>query len=282
MQKLENPEVSGVQYRQGTLAGYEVREYLLEKWQRRCAYCDASGVGTASVPLNIDHIHPRAKGGTNRVSNLTLACVSCNQAKGAKDVGEFVADPKRLARILAQAKAPLRDAAAVNTTRNAIRRSFQATGLPVETGSGGRTKFNRTQFGLPKSHVVDALCVGDVAAVASRPARVLIARSVGRGSYARTRTDKHGFPRLRLTPTKRHFGFATGDQVHAVVPTGAKAGTYIGRVAVRATGSFNIATIRQDGTTTTVQGIHHRHCTLISRADGWAYTQKEDERIKES
>ncbi|MHB8288818.1 MAG: RRXRR domain-containing protein, partial [Acidimicrobiales bacterium] len=32
MQKLENPEIAGVQYQQGTLAGYEVREYLLEKW----------------------------------------------------------------------------------------------------------------------------------------------------------------------------------------------------------------------------------------------------------
>ncbi|NEO55135.1 MAG: HNH endonuclease [Okeania sp. SIO3B5] len=37
-QKLENPEISGVEYQQGTLYGYEVREYLLEKWHRKCAY----------------------------------------------------------------------------------------------------------------------------------------------------------------------------------------------------------------------------------------------------
>jgi hypothetical protein len=30
MQLLENPEISGVEYQQGTLQGYEVREYLLE------------------------------------------------------------------------------------------------------------------------------------------------------------------------------------------------------------------------------------------------------------
>ena len=41
-QKLQNPEVSGVEYQQGELFGYEVREYLLEKWGRKCAYC---GVG---------------------------------------------------------------------------------------------------------------------------------------------------------------------------------------------------------------------------------------------
>lgn len=30
-QKIENPEISGVEYQQGKLVGYEVREYLLEK-----------------------------------------------------------------------------------------------------------------------------------------------------------------------------------------------------------------------------------------------------------
>lgn len=37
MQLLENPELEGVEYQQGTLAGYETREYLLEKWGRKCA-----------------------------------------------------------------------------------------------------------------------------------------------------------------------------------------------------------------------------------------------------
>ncbi|WP_459575577.1 RRXRR domain-containing protein, partial [Cupriavidus sp. 8B] len=41
MQAMQNPEISGVEYQQGELAGYEVREYLLEKWGRQCAYCDA-------------------------------------------------------------------------------------------------------------------------------------------------------------------------------------------------------------------------------------------------
>lgn len=78
-QKLQNPEISGVEYQQGTLFGYEVREYLLEKWGRRCAYC-----GKTDVPLEIEHILPRIKGGTDRVSNLTLACHSCNQKKGMR------------------------------------------------------------------------------------------------------------------------------------------------------------------------------------------------------
>jgi hypothetical protein len=58
--------------------GCEVREYLLEKWGRTCAYC-----GAQNVPLNLDHLHPRSRGGSDRISNLALACVACNQAKNA-------------------------------------------------------------------------------------------------------------------------------------------------------------------------------------------------------
>src|SRR6266496_27411 len=101
MQAMENPEISGVEYQQGTLAGYELREYLLEKWHRTCAYC-----GKKDVPLQVEHIHPRAKGGTNRASNLTLSCEPCNIKKGTQDIKDFLKDkPDVLKRILAQAKA---------------------------------------------------------------------------------------------------------------------------------------------------------------------------------
>ncbi|MHB1758218.1 MAG: RNA-guided endonuclease IscB, partial [Leptospirillum sp.] len=154
LQKVENPEISGVEYQQGTLAGYEVREYLLEKWQRTCAYC-----GAKDVSLEIDHIHPRSKGGTDRVSNLTLACHVCNQKKGSRDITEFLSNkPETLKRLLSQAKSPLRDASAVNSTRWALFETLKRTGLSVEAGSGGRTKWNRTRFGLSKTHSLDAAC----------------------------------------------------------------------------------------------------------------------------
>jgi hypothetical protein len=111
--------------------------------------------------LQIEHIVARAKGGTDRVSNLTLACEPCNQKKGVQDVRDFLADqPERLARVLAQAKAPMIDATAVNATRWELFQRLQETGLPLETGSGGRTKYNRRQRGLPKTHWLDAACVG--------------------------------------------------------------------------------------------------------------------------
>lgn len=266
MQALENPEISGVQYQQGTLFGYELREYLLEKWQRQCAYCNAR-----DVPLQIEHIHAKARGGSDRVSNLALACHDCNARKAARSIDDFLAhDPQRLARIRAQAKAPLRDAAAVNATRWALANALKSTGLQVELSSGGRTKFNRTAQGMPKTHSLDAACVGVVGSVSGWRRPTLVCKAMGRGSYQRTRLDRFDFPRGYLLRTKHVHGFATGDMVRSDVPAGRKAGIHIGRVAVRASGSFNIQ-VRKDGVSTVVQGIGHRHCRLVQRNDGYGY-----------
>ena len=110
LQQLENPEISGFEYQQGELQGYEVREYLLNKWNRKCAYCTAE-----NVPLQVEHIKPKAKGGTNRISNLCLACEKCNIKKGTQDIEKFLAKkPELLKQILSQAQRTLKDASAVN------------------------------------------------------------------------------------------------------------------------------------------------------------------------
>jgi 5-methylcytosine-specific restriction endonuclease McrA len=265
LQQLENPEISDMEYQQGTLAGYETREYLLNKWGRECAYC-----GAKNSPLQVEHLQPKAKGGSDRISNLTLACPLCNQQKGAQDLNIFLAnDPQRLARIQAQAKRPLKDAAAVNTTRWALFQALQATGLPVTTGSGGLTKFNRMRLGIPKTHALDAACVGSVDALHDGKRPSLAIKATGRGSYQRTRLNAYGFPRGYLTRQKRIQGFQTGDQVKAEVTEGKKAGVYIGRVAVRASGSFNIQTAQG-----VIQGIGYRYCQVLQRADGYGYSQR--------
>ncbi len=260
---LLNPEIDGVQYQRGTLFGTEIREYLLAKWSHACAYCDKAG-----VPLNTDHLVAQARGGSDRVSNLVMSCIDCNTRKADRLIEEFLAhDPERLASILAQATAPLRDAAAVNATRNALFFALRDTGLPIEAGTGGRTKWNRSRLDIPKTHALDAACVGIVDSVANWQMPVLSIKATGRGSRKRTRLDRYGFPRGYLMRGKTVRGFRTGDLVRAVVPSGTKAGTWTGRVAVRANGSFNVQTPAG-----TIQGISHRHCRLLMRGDGYSYT----------
>ena len=99
-----------------------------------------------------------------------------------------------------------------------------------------------TRVQVPKEHCLDAACVGLVDALEHWQQPVLVIKTMGRGSYQRTRLTKDGY----LTRNKSVFGFQTGDMVKAIVTTGKKAGTHLGRVAIRASGSFNIQTGNAD------------------------------------
>jgi hypothetical protein len=265
LQRMEHPEISGVEYQQGTLQGYEIREYLLQKWNRTCAYC-----GKQDVPLQVEHIHPRAKGGTDRISNLTLACEKYNLKKGTQDIAVFLKKkPELLKRIQTHSAAPLKDAAAVNTTRWALFERLKATGLSIECGSGGLTKFNRTTRNLPKNHWIDAACVGRSTPETLVTSHVtpLRIQATGHGCRQMCLMDKHGFP--RTGPKAKHFthGFRTGDIVRAVVPSSLKtAGVHVGRMSAKASGSFDIATSKGK-----VAGVSHKYCRRLHRADGYQY-----------
>ncbi|EGJ28811.1 MULTISPECIES: RNA-guided endonuclease IscB [Moorena] len=263
MQKMQNPEISGVEYQRGELFGFEVKEYLLEKWGRKCAYCSTDG-----VPLEIEHIQALSQGGSNRVSNLTLACRPCNQAKGNQPVEMFLLKkPDVLKRLLTKALTPLKDAAAVNSTRWELLRRLKGYGLPVETGTGGQTKFNRKLQGLAKTHWTDAACVGT-----STPERLLINRlrplivkAKGHGRRQRCRTDRYGFPNGHAPSQKFFMGFQTGDLVKADIPLGKYAGQYTGRIAIRYRPSFKLSTkIRSFD-------VHPKYLKTIQRADGYQY-----------
>lgn len=263
-QIMQNPDIQGHEYQQGTLAGYETREYLLEKWGRQCAYCDLK-----DIPLQVEHIHPRAKGGSNRISNLTLSCEKCNIKKGTKYLKDYLKkDPERFNKIQSQAKKPLADTTAVNATSFKLLETLKATGLPVETGSGGLTKFNRTTQNLEKTHWIDAACVGKSTPLKLNilGVKVLRIKATGHGSRQSCGTDKFGFPIRHSSRQKIHFGFQTGDIVKAIVDKGKKIGTHIGRIATRATGSFNISTVKG-----LVEGISHKYCQAIHRKDGYGY-----------
>ena len=262
MQHMQNPEISGVEYQQGILRGYQVREYLLEKWERQCTYC-----GKKNVPLQIEHIQPKSKGGSNRVSNLCLACEKCNRKKGNKSVEDFLKKkPDLLKRIKIQTKKTLKNAAAVNATRNKLVKTL-ANLLPTKTATGAQTKFNRIRLKLEKQHWIDAACVGDIGNLNLLTNQALKIKCNGHGTRQMCRTDKHGFPTRYVPRFKFVKGFQTGDIVKAVVTTGKKIGEYIGRIATRSTGSFNISTLEK-----LVQGISYKYCKTIHQKDGYSYS----------
>ncbi|WP_240041570.1 MULTISPECIES: RNA-guided endonuclease IscB [Okeania] len=260
-QKIQNPEISGVEYQKGELFGDHVREYLLEKWGRLSADC-----GGIDTPLEVEHIVPRSKGGSNRVSNLAIACHQCNQNKGAMDIREFLENkPSILAHVLKVAKTPLKDAAAVNTTHTQIFETLKAKGLRVITGSGAGTKYNRCRLNLPKEHWIDAAGVGEIEKLTIFTSQPLVVTAMGHGCRQMVQMDKYGFPRIGDKAKKPVPGWKTGDMINVV--KGQNAGLKAVRMkTVTSKGNFDIREGDQ------ILSVSRNHIQPVHRQDGYNYS----------
>lgn len=259
-QAIQNPEISGIEYRAGTLKGYECREYLLEKWNRQCAYG-----GVKEIPLEIEHTQLKSQGGSDRISNLCLACYKCNQRKGNRDIKDFFKGKSDvLNRVLKQAKTTLKDAASVNSTRWALFNTLKSFGLPVSNGTGDRTKFNRIRLEWPKAHWIDAACVGGVNAIKLVTTKILKVKARGFGGRQGCQTDKFGY-RQKHRPLHPILGFCRGDTVRANVPKGKYKGTFTAWVCPMSHGCGEFAIDKKR------RSIKLDYLTSIHRKYGYEY-----------
>ena len=160
IQKIKNPDISGIEYQQGTLQGYNIRNYLLEKHKRKCFYC-----GKAVSDFEVEHMLPKSRGGSNRIDNLTLSCHDCNQKKDTLTAEEFIKQTlsaKKAAIKLKQLpneKRLFKYMAHMNATRWALYNTIKEKYSVVKMTYGYITKYERIQAGLPKTHHIDAKCI---------------------------------------------------------------------------------------------------------------------------
>ena len=275
MQKLENPDTKGVEYRQGRMFGYaDKKAYLLERENYTCIYC---GIHASKAKMEIEHVVPRSRGGTDSLNNLVLACHECNQAKSNLSLSEYLkGKPSVLQRVKAHLGRNYKDAAHTNSIRLYVMTKLQTMadviGTTLKVGFGYTTKQNRLSLGLPKDHWIDAaVCTSDGSTVKVDPSlKPLTIKAVGRGSRQFCRMNKYGFPRTSPKPrSKNFFGFKTGDMVKAIIPVGSKTkvptGTYTGRVAVRSSGFFDVKT--GDAKI----NVSHKYCKQIHLMGGYSY-----------
>lgn len=59
-----------------------LRFEILKRDRFTCTYCGRGA--TLGAVLQVDHVTPRAEGGTDEPSNLTTSCQDCNNGKGAR------------------------------------------------------------------------------------------------------------------------------------------------------------------------------------------------------
>ena len=203
-QMSSNTNLIGIGYQQGPLYNTNLREFVFSRTNGRCSYCGAKAT-------EIDHIIPRAQGGSNSVHNLTPACRSCNQKKSnlsLKDFGEIMnkdyshLEPKKLPK----------DAAIVQLARNYMVREITKLVPDTTTHDAWLTKCNRDSLGLSKQHYYDALSVGEVPNKFDFfTDKILVISAKGRGSRKMCKVDKYGFPRTAAKASKSVEGFQTGD-----------------------------------------------------------------------
>ena len=252
-QLMMNPDIKGVEYQRGTLVGWQVRAYILDRDGSRCVYCRRR-----HVRLELNHVRPRAVG-SDRVDNLVACCHQCNTQKGNQPSEVFLANqPQLLKRITDRLNlSNLASAAHMNTVLPALIRELHATGLPVHLTDAASVSWTRQQLNVRKTHCYDAAWQGqDFQTIASLPSKVLELRPVNGRSKQKANVDRHGTPvgqpfrnQQRLPKHQRQHKPAAGHsdrhQRYGRLNIGTgdtivldhKAGRSIGRAIIKARGT---------------------------------------------
>jgi hypothetical protein len=238
-QKMASPDIQGEEYQYGTLFGYEIKEYLLLKYGHRCVYCK----GRRGDPvLEVDHVIPRVRGGSDKISNLVIACRTCNQEKGSRTAEEygFPDIQKEAARFRV-----LRYSALTQSYKWALWRELSELcskyGVILEATFGYRTKARRLELKLPKAQVIDAMVIAAGDRSFELPPDFIIERRVkARLPYHRfSNENKKGRTCVKTLAAREVYGFKLYDRVSFTGIDGQKVTGYI--TGLRSRGDFEVS-----------------------------------------
>jgi hypothetical protein len=145
IQKIKNPDISGVEYQQGDqLDFFNVREYVLYRDDHKCQLCNGK---SKDKILNVHHIESRKIGG-NAPNNLIALCETCHKKHHEGDITLKV----KRGHIF-------KDSAFMGIMRWAFYNQLKEKYLNVKMTYGYITKNIRITNNLPKDHRTDALCI---------------------------------------------------------------------------------------------------------------------------
>ncbi|MFQ6071953.1 MAG: RNA-guided endonuclease IscB [Methanosarcinales archaeon] len=254
-QKMANPDIQGVQYQRGTLQGYEIKQYLLTCYGHKCVYCKGK---SGDKILEIEHVIPKSRGGTDRVSNLVIACKTCNMQKGNNTAEEF--GFKNIQKQAEKHKS-FKYSALTQSYKNYLLHELSKS-WKVQDTYGAYTKFYRNQLGLEKSQVNDAIAIVSKGNPVEIPDTYLLERQIKKRLPVHRfwNENKKGKTVIR-TPAKREvFGFRLWDKVRAYH---SKKGLIVGYITgLRVNGSFELRTLEKE---ILAIGISYRKLELVER-----------------
>ena len=286
-QVLRNPEIKGKQYKQGPLYRTNLKAAVLLRDSDKCVYCGKSGKRTK---LEMEHVVPKSKCGSDRYDNRVASCKECNDRKGNDSIEVFLKQrPKKLAEIQAKLGMDLADATHMNIILPRLLADLRQDGWTVVEHAAATTAAGRINCNIEKSHHGDAAvtgCPGRLVYMPSGPIRI---RAKGRGNRQRLVCNKKGNPRgkdfpkysrlprhiqARTTPPshkkrqKRVDGIATGDYI-SFIHKGVK---------VRGYGALNNESVRI--LNPNWKSTQARWATPVERYHGYEVTYSAKQRSK--
>jgi hypothetical protein len=143
IQKIENPDIKGIQYQQGSLFEYEnMRSFLMAREHGKCQLCEKEF--SRGNPSHIHHIISRKQGGSDKENNLALLHKKCHIKLHKNKLFGLLKENKNY-----------RDATFMNIVRGKFRKVFPDSNLTF----GNETFVIRNALRLEKAHFNDAFVI---------------------------------------------------------------------------------------------------------------------------
>jgi hypothetical protein len=143
IQKIENPEIEGVEYQQGDLYGYQnMRSYLMAREKGLCQLCGKKF--SSGNPSHIHHCKQRSEAGSNRTKNLALLHEKCHTKLHKKGLKLKPAKQYK-----------------PNTFMSIIHKKFWQDVPGMQVTYGYITFLKRQEFNIQKSHNNDAFVIAN-------------------------------------------------------------------------------------------------------------------------
>jgi hypothetical protein len=145
IQKLQNPDIQGIEYQKGVTEGYDnLRAYCFERDKYTCQICKKPrGI------LQIHHIRQRKDSGSNKPDNLVTVHKDCHEDFHKGKIQHKFTKPKEY-------KVETHITILKDFIIKELRKYFN-----VEITFGHITKRNRLRLNLPKSHCFDAVAIAN-------------------------------------------------------------------------------------------------------------------------
>lgn len=245
-QKILKPDIQGKEYQTGPLFNSNLRQYTFARDGYTCQWCKGK---SKNKILHVHHWNYWRGDHTNKPSSVITLCDVCNDSKNHKKGGFLYGWEPKITN-------NLKDAAFMNISRWVLYNRLKEIYPNVRLTYGYITKVVRSDHGLEKSHVNDALCIANHPNATRLPYCYLIKKNRVHNRQIHKANKLKGGKLVLSQAAHIVKGFRWNDKV-----------LYNGKICFvtgrRTSGYFTIKTI--DGTTIS-SSVSYKKLTLLEKA----------------